>query len=216
MDGSFDHIVWPLKRGDTLSNHDWFPFPSHKFLGSTFVTVSIMEGRRADIGTAIVLWSEAMRQDPAGTLPECDVELASLARFASVEEWLSVKDGVMKDWVPVSVEDDRTGEVISRLGNPSFLQPIVEDMHKRKRGRDGAREAARTAVRKTRIRKKMSDMKLQRHMIENDQIVTQLAEFFEHSDLYVTADNVRIAMAETIGYTGEIAAFPVKNGFRGD
>jgi hypothetical protein len=208
MDGAFDHIVWPLKRGDTLSNHDWFPFHSHRFLASKFLAVSIMEGRRGDVGTAVMLWSESMRQDPAGTLPECDIELASLARFAAIADWLDVKEGVMSGWVPVSVEDDRTGEIITRLGHPSFMQSVVEDMHKRKRGRDGAREAARLAVKKSRIRKKLAEMKIPDHMIANDQVVHALAEYFEHSDLYVTSDNLRAALIEVVGYSGEVAQFP--------
>jgi hypothetical protein len=177
-------------------------------LASKFLAVSLMEGRRGDVGTAVMLWSEAMRQDPAGTLPCDDIELASLARFATVADWLDVKEGVMSGWVPVSVEDDRTGEITKRLGHPSFLQSVVEDMFKRKRGRDGAREAARLAVKKSRIRKKLAEMKIPDHMISNDQVVHMLAEHFEHSDLYVTPDNLRSALVEVVGYTGEVAQFP--------
>jgi hypothetical protein len=203
-----DYIVWPLKRGDTLSNHDWFPFFGHRFLASKFVALAVMEGRRADLGTAVILWSEAMRQDPAGTLPDCDIELATLARFGSVGEWQAERVGVMRGWVSVSVEDDRTGEVTTRLGHPGFLQGIVEEMFKRKRGRDGAREAARLATRKSRIRKKMADLNIEENIIKDDRVIHVLAEFFESSDLYMTPDNLRIAMTECIGYTGEVAHFP--------
>ncbi|CUH68666.1 hypothetical protein TG4357_03727 [Thalassovita gelatinovora] len=204
--------MWPLRRGDTLSNHDWFPFYTHRFLSSRFLAAAVMEKRRGDIGTAVILWSESMRQDPAGTLPDCDVELASLARFATVEDWQAVKAGVMHGWVPVLVEDDRSGDVITRLGHPGFMQGIVEEMHKRKRGRDGAREAARLAVRKSRIRKKMADLNIQDHIIKDDRAVGMLAEHFEHSDLYVTPDNLRAAMTEVLGYTGEVAHFPNRRG----
>lgn len=208
--GHVDHHpdMWPLRRGDTLSNHDWFPFYGHRFLASKFVLQSVMEGRRADIGTAVILWSESMRLDPAGTLPDCDIELASLARFATVSEWLEVRDGVMHGWVPVLVEDDRTGEVITRLGHPSFMQGIVEEMHKRKRGRDGAREAAQLSLRRTRIRKKMVDLKVPEHIIKDDRAVTLLAEHFLHSDLYITAENVRAAMIDVLGYAGDVVRFP--------
>lgn len=200
--------VWPLQRGDTLSSHDWFPFHTHRFLGSRFLGRAIMEDRRADVGTAVVLWAEAMRQDPAGTLPDCDIELASLARFPTVDAWRAVRDGVLYGWGPVLVEDGRSGETEVRLGHAGFMQEIVEQMHSRKRSRDGAREAARLAVRKSRIRKKMSDLRIAENIVGDDRVVTALAEYFERSDLYVTPDNLRAAMVEVIGYTGTVAQFP--------
>lgn len=204
----FEETFWPLKRGETLSNHDWFPFFGHRFLASKFLAVAVMEQRRGDIGTAVMLWSEAMRQDPAGTLPDCDIELATLSRFGSVEEWRAVRAGVMHGWVSVSVEDSLSGETITRLGHPGFLRQVVEEMFKRKRGRDGAREASRMAVRKSRIRRKMSDLRIQEHIISDDRVIHALAEYFEHADLYLTADNLRSAMTSVIGYTGEVAHFP--------
>jgi hypothetical protein len=203
--------MWPLRRGETLSNHDWFPFHGHRFLASSFLATAIMEKRRADVGTALMLWSESMRQDPAGTLPESDIELASLCRFSTIDEWLSVKAGVMHGWVPVLIEDERTGEITTRLGHPGFMQGVVEDMNKRKRSRDGAREAARLAVRKSRIRKKMSEIRIQEHIISDDRAISMLAEYFEQSDLYVTPDNLRAAMIEVLGYTGEVAQFPKRH-----
>ena len=202
--------VWPLRRGDTLANHDWFPFHSHRFLASSFVTTALMEQRRGDIGTAVILWSESMRQDPAGTLPDCDIELASLARFSTVGDWLAVKDGVMRGWVTVLVEDGRLGQTIKRLGHPSFMQGVVEQMHKRKRGRDQARVAQGLAVKKSRIRKKMLELRIGEHVVSDDRAVSALADYFKSSDLYITPDNVRTAMIEVLGFSGEVARFPTR------
>lgn len=204
--------IWPLERGDTLSNHDWFPWYGHRFLASDFVGKAVLSDRRADIGTAVILWSEAMRQDPAGTLPEDDESLAYLARFQSVDDWMEVRDGVLRGWVPVLVRDGRSGETLTRLGHPGFMLGIVEEMHRRKRSRDGAREAGRLAQRKSRIRKKMSDIRIPDHIIGDDRVIQTLAEYFDQADLYVTPDNLRDAMIECIGYTGEIRQFP---GMRG-
>jgi hypothetical protein len=208
--------AWPLKRGDTLSNHDWFPFYLHRFLASAFVASAVMQDRRGDIGTAVILWSESMRQDPAGTLPDCDIELASLARFPTVEAWQSVREGVMRGWVPVVVTDARTDETCLRLGHPRFMQGIVEEMFKRKRGRDGAREAARLAVRKSRIKKKLAEIRAPKWLIGDDHAIRQLAEYFEHSDLYVTPDNLRAALVTVLGWTGDVARFPSRPGSQGD
>ncbi|WP_375698615.1 hypothetical protein [Pseudophaeobacter sp. TrK17] len=196
--------VWPLRRGDTLSSHDWFPFFTHRFLGSRFLSRCVMTGRREDIGSAMILWAESMRQDPAGTLPPDDIDLADLARFRSIEDWQQARTNVLYGWVSVLVEDARTGEFETRLGHPGMLEEIVQDMHKRKRGRDAARVAGRSALKKHKIRTKMRDMGVQEHIIKDDRAITALAEHFEHSELYITPDNVRAAMAEVLGYTGEV------------
>lgn len=207
-----DYIEWPLRFGDTLTNHDWFPFPTHKFLGSRLVSLCIMEDRRADLGTAMILWAEAIKQDPAGTLPDDDQELASLARFPTVQDWLAVRDGVLLGWKSVHVADPATGETVVRLGSVDFLHDIVASMHKRKRSRDGARAAAGDAVRKSRIRKKMGELKAPQHIIRDDNAVHQLSEYFKHSDLYITADNVRAAMITVLGYGDNVRHFAEKAG----
>ncbi|KAB6714316.1 hypothetical protein [Roseobacter sp. TSBP12] len=211
-DCTSDFIVWPLRVGETLSNHDWWPFYGHKFLGSKFLSTALMEKQREVIGTALILWSEAMRQDPGGTLPSSDIELASLARYSSLDDWCVVKGRVMHGWVTVHVEDMVTGRMEERLGHPGLIQGIVEEMYKRKRGRDGAREAAKLAVKKSRIKAKLAEMKVGEAIISNPQAITALAEYFEHSDLYITSDNVKAAMVEVLGYSGEIAKFPRSGG----
>ena len=196
--------AWPLERGETLSNHDWFPFYGHRFLGSKFVSRCVMTGQRADIGTAMLLVCEAMRQDPAGTLPDDDLELASLAKFGAIEDWLAVRASVLHGWEAVLVKDGRTGESEVRLGHTALLEEIVASMHRRKRGRDGAREAATVAVRKSRIRGKMAELKVPQSIIRDDNAVSQLAEYFEKSPLYITADNVKAALIDVLQYTGRV------------
>lgn len=196
--------VWPLRRGDTLSSHDWFPFYTHRFLGSRFLSRCVMTGRREDIGTAMILWTEAMRQDPAGTLPPDDLDLADLARFRTIQDWQEARENVLHGWVPVLVEDARTGDYETRLGHPGMIEEIVQDMHKRKRGRDSAREAGRLALKKHKIRKKMVEGGIQDHVIKDARAVRLLAEHFEHSELYITVENVRAAMVEVLGYTGDV------------
>ena len=203
--------VWPLKRGDTLANHDWFPFFGHRFLSSEFVTECIMQGRR-DIGfTAVILWAESIRQDPAGTLPTSDVQLAGLARFPDVASWCEVRDQVLHGWVPVLVEDEKQGATIERLGHHGMIEEIVMDMHRRKRGRAAGREANRLAQKKHKIGKKMEEMQVPVH-VRNDQNIRAVAIFMADTDLFVTADNVRAAMAEVLGYGAGAIPFRASGG----
>lgn len=200
-----DHIVWPLRRGDTLSNHDWFPFYGHRFLSSEFVARCVMEDRREALGTAVILWSESMRQDPAGTLPTDDMQLASLARMRSVDEWREVRDLALTGWRDVEVEDDATGRYIVRLGHPGFMMQVVADMNRRQRSKKAARTAAAHSVRKTRIKKQMAALGAGKHLLNDDRALDMLAEHFDNPDLYITRENVKVAMAEVLGVTGEVA-----------
>lgn len=72
---------YPLAWGEMLATHEWIEFHLHRFLTSRMLAYALAEGRRADVATALILWSEAFRQDPAGTLPDDDVQLAALARY---------------------------------------------------------------------------------------------------------------------------------------
>lgn len=201
-----ERIIWPLAKGETLSNHDWFPFFGHRFLASEFVAECVMKGRREDGFTAVMLWSEAMRQDPAGTLPESDIQLASLARYSCVDEWLVHKKQIMHGWVPVFIEDERSDEMTTRMGHPGMIEQIVGEMFKRKRGRDAAREAQRLAVKKVRIKKKMIELGVKEHVYTDDRAMHAVTDYMVTADLYITPDNVRAAMAEVLGYTGTVTS----------
>ena len=204
--------IWPLKVGETLTNHDWFPFAGHEFLGSQFVSRSTMQGHREDIGTRMILWCEAIRQNPAGTLPTDDTDLASLAKFKTVDDWLAVRERVLFDWAEVLVEDERSGKTHLRLGHYDQMEELVKDMHRRKAGRDAAREAGNLALKRHKIRKKMEDMGVPRHIIDDNQAITILAKYFDQSGLYITPDHVRTAMIEMLGYTGEVVPISAGRG----
>jgi len=196
--------VWPLERGATLSNHDWFPFYGHRFLASEFVAGRLMAGDRGSIGTAMLLLSESMRQDPAGTLPLSDVQLAALARFHDLAGWLAAREHALHGWEPVSVATD--GVDIVRLGHP-FIEAIVEEMWKRQKGRKASREAGARAVRMTRVRKKMREMNLPEHRIGDDLLVGRIADWLHRADLYITPDHLRMAMSDVMTVR-EVTPFP--------
>ena len=191
-----DFWVWPLRWGDTLSSHEWYELHIQKLLKSRLVVHAIREGRREDIATAMLLWTEAFLQDPAGTLPADDVELADLARFGSdLEGWKRARKWALHGWVPVHVEgDDRRGQ--DRLGHP-FLEPIVCRMWKRKSGRDQGREAARLSVHRSRVKIKIAAMGHKR-LAENAEVVKRCAAWLLESNLNVNTDNVTAAL-EMIG-----------------
>lgn len=190
--------VYPLDYGDTLSNHDWVPLYVNRLLTSDFVAYAVAEGRRGDIGTALLLWAESFKQDPAGTLPDDDVLLAQIARYgADVAAWRQVREGALHGWLTTVVEG--SGAVRrARLGHPVIAE-IASDMFRRKSGRDQAREAARLATLRSRVKAKIRVLGFQKHHWDNAQVIGMVAQYLDENRLYATDENVRLAMQEAAG-----------------
>lgn len=203
-------LIWPLRRGETLSNHDWFPLHTHRLLGSDFVSLCIMDGHRADIGTALILWSESFRQDPAGTLPADDRLLAGLARFSSLADWMACRDRVMRGWKVVEVEGD-DGLMHRRLGHVAFMMRIVEDMYRRKRGRDASSAARTQSVRKKRVRDKLEELGFRR-LMKQPVVVSLVLETLDGADMFITADNVAAVLKEHHLDGGNVTRLPDRGG----
>lgn len=214
MDDLIDHgdlapaqEVWmyPLRKGDRLANHDWFPFHGHQFLGSRFLALCNHAGRRDAVATALILWCESMRLDPAGTLPDDDLELAQLAKYgADIEAWRDVRDLALHGWRRCYVDVD--GETVTMLGHP-IIAKNAADMMKRSKGRKAGQEIGRLHQRRTRVRKKLADLKVRKAIQESPQVVDQIAEFLGEQDLYVTAENVRMALQHVVGFSENVTPF---------
>lgn len=190
--------AYPLRHGDRLPNFDWMPLYGEQLLSSRFVAKAIQADRRQDIGTALLLWCAAMKQNPAGTLPDDDVELARLAGFgADLEGWIEARGGLaLYGWRSTHIDEAPIGAV-ARLGHP-LLSEIAEAQFRRKRGRERSREVAQQGMQKSRIRAKLREIKHAK-MADNSQAVDQIAEWLRDNELYITADNVRVAAEEIMG-----------------
>lgn len=193
-----DFWVYPLHWGDTLSNHDWVPLYINRLLTSRFVARALAQGRRADIGTAVILWCEAFRQDPAGTLPDDDLTLARLAGYGSdLDGWAEARAGALYGWSVVHVEGEAPPGDERRLGH-RMIEKIALDMFKRKRGREQSRDAAALALARTRVKKKLVAMGNTR-MAENGTVLTAITGWLSEHGLYITDDNVRAALEVAAG-----------------
>lgn len=184
--------AYPLRYGDTLPNFDWMPLYGQRLRESGFVAQALRAGRREDVSTALLLWTASMKQNPAGTLPDNDVELAHLALFGTdVEGWLEARAGLaLYGWRSVHIDDAPAGAA-PRLGHP-LLAEIAEDQFRRKRGRARSREVAQIAMQRSRVRAKLRENKHSR-IAENPEAVEQILGWLGDNDLYITNDNVRIA-----------------------
>lgn len=190
--------AYPLKHGDRLPNFDWMPLYGEQLLSSRFVAKAIQSDRRQDIGTAVLLWCAAMKQNPAGTLPDDDIELARLAGFgADLDGWSEARAGLaLYGWSATHIDDAPVGAV-ARLGH-ALLSEIAEGQFRRKRGRERSREVAQWGMQKSRVRAKLREIKHAR-IADNGDAVERIAEWLRDSELYITTDNVRVAMEEILG-----------------
>lgn len=205
-----DFWAYPLSWGETLSSHDWVPLYINRLLTSDFVAYALAEGRRADIGTALILWSESFKQDPAGTLPDDDVALARLAGYGGdVAAWRAVRAGALYGWSVCHIDGERVaaGHNKARLGHP-VIASICHDMYKRKRGRDQNRTAGAFATLKSRVKAKLA-AKGNGRAADNPYLVEQIAAWLRDSSLYCTPDNVAAGLEA-------VAGVPRVVGMRGD
>ena len=200
----FSEAWWyPLRYGETLSNHDWIPLYINRLLTSRFIAHAVAEGRRDDVCSALLLWAESFKQDPAGTLPDDDVQLAQIARFGSdIEGWRRARAGALYGWRAVEIDGAVPGRT-ARLGH-EVIAEIAFDMHKRKRGRDQAREASRMSSLRNRVRTKLIALYPRQKVHENRQVVEAVASYLDQASLYCTDEHVRMAMQDAVGIPREV------------
>lgn len=107
-----DLPVYPLPSGKRLSKFDWFPMYTQRFLGSKFFSSHDLDV----VGAAVSLWCQSMLQDPAGTLPDDDVQLACMMGFrGNPDAWLSLRErGALYGFSACCVE----GSTEVRLAHP--------------------------------------------------------------------------------------------------
>lgn len=194
--GIGDFWLYPLQWGETVADQDWFPLHFHKLLGSQFAADACVagEGGRAAGFTAMLLWCEAFKQDPGGTLPDNDVALARLAGFGpDVEGWKKVRQLVLYGWAPCHVDGDGVRQQ-NRLGHRVVAEQAVYAWN-RKNGRKLGRDAARLSNTKWKVRQQMEKSKRPARLITDDMLITRVADWLIQSGLHVTAENVASGLA---------------------
>lgn len=194
--GIADIWVYPLSWGETIADQGWFPLHFHALLGSQFAADACADGTesRAVGFTALLLWCEAFKQDPGGTLPDNDVGLARLAGFgADVAAWRKVRDRALYGWSRCHIDgDDQRPQ--TRLGHRVVAEQAVYAWN-RKNGRKMGRDASRLSNVKWKVRQQMEKSKRPARLLGDDMLITRLAEWLIQSGLTVTGENVASGLA---------------------
>lgn len=207
--------LYPLEWGQTL-NFDWFAFHINRFLNSKFVSKAVSQDKRAAAFTAVILWNESFRQDPAGTLPADDRDLALLAKFGTdVKGWLQVRDDALYGWMPVTIPGDRHGEADQRLGH-AMVAHEAQEMWKRKDNSAERNEAKKIANLRNRVKNQLKHLGCRASTYNNKDAVAKIASWLSNADLKITADNVGLALEKLADHPAEIASHPQwKKGYGG-
>lgn len=195
-----DFWAYPLRVGETLSSNEWVEWQIHRFLTSRFKAYCLRDGEagRAILGTAVILWTESYRQDPAGTLPDDDVELAQIAGYgADVAAWQAVRARVMHGWRACQCENDGEGE--TRLGH-AVIAEIAQRSYHRKAGKKRARDEANTNLVRHKVREKLRKNGMAR-LADSPAVVAAIAQWLIEAGMNVTENNVREGAEVVTGAT---------------
>ncbi len=181
--------IYPLVPGQRLDSRHYVPWYFDRFLTSHFVaTVDPAAGFHA-----IILWSEALRQDPAGTLPEDDRELARLAGFGrDVAGWREVREGALYGWSPCLVGEPGAGQ--RRLMHRTIAEVAVGQVDAMAKSRAEV-EAGVERSRLSRLRELMRRAGCNKRMIDDDQVLERVDRHLAaHVNGRRTVDAVRAAV----------------------
>lgn len=156
-----DLPLYPLPMGSCLS-FPWVEMRHQKLLGSRWRAVMTRHPEAGFFG--VLLWFEALRQDPAGTLPDDDFELAMLAGLGTdVGRWQGLREAALYGWRPCLVampEEAAAGPPVPRLMHRTVTEVALVAWGHAQKARAGRADATRgrrlrrvaEALRKTPLR----------------------------------------------------------------
>lgn len=182
--------VYPLRLGQTATRLDRLAIGVHRIIGSRWLALAAPE----EVGHALILWCHSTgTQNPAGTLPDDDMELARLAGLGrDVETWRRRRAGALHGWRPVRVLQADGGEGPVRLAHPVMTEAAVAMVATLEKGAQAkADDLARK--RRGRLREQMAKVGAGR-MAADFERVDQVHLWLEARGMNFAAANVRAAV----------------------
>jgi hypothetical protein len=188
-----DAPLYPLQIGDTLSGHEWCEVRFHRLLGSRWRMVMSREPDAGFFG--FLLWFESLRQNPAGTLPDDDDELAALAGLGlDVDRWRDLKArGALYGWGACLVADPGAEELRPRLMHRTVTEVAV-GAFARLRERKAASEEGTRRKRRARVQALLPGLGLRSALAKSERFAGRVLDALDADRARITADNVRVAV----------------------
>lgn len=187
--------TYSFPMGETL-RVDWVPLHHDKLLESR-----LLRKMNPEAGWYwFRLMMASMRQDPAGTLPTDDVELADMAGLGGTpRRWRAMRDrGALAGWAPVLClpadpeADPATAEI--RLGNKAVEEVVGDTLNVIRKSRERnkrAGERSRWSLLKSIMRDKCG---AHAGLTERDDFVSAVQDRLRERKAKWTPQNVRAAM----------------------
>jgi hypothetical protein len=188
-----DAPLYPLSIGDTLASHEWCEVRFHRLLGSRWRMVM---NRQPDAGYfGMLLWFESLRQNPAGTLPDDDDELAALAGLGlDVGRWRDLKArGALYGWGACLVADPAAEELQPRLMHRTVTEVAVAAFA-RLRERRAASEEGTRRKRRARVQALLPGLGLHSKLVKSELFAARVLDALDGAQARITRENVRAAV----------------------
>lgn len=207
MSGTFEITVYPLRCGERLGAN-WVPLHFRRVRDSRWRAVVDAEARAYGFD----LWCAACDQDPAGTLPLEDPELAMLAGLGrDVATWERVRDGALYGWrevICLDGEDD-----VRRLAHPIVAEVVVEAFNRIAQRQETAAAGAERK-RFSKVSAKMREAGAASGLAEDHAMQVQVLAWLDQRRLWITATNVARAMEALTAGPGQVVPFRDGGGVR--
>lgn len=184
-----DLPIYPLRHGDKLSG-EWVEWRIRDLTRSRWRTEAVAN---PEVGLfAILLIAEAYQQDPGGTLPDDDADLAQLAGLGlGVARWRRLREaGALRGWEPCLVlAPDDDGPMRRRLAHRVVTEVAMKCWGYQKTSREGAAEGARRKQ-MSRVRLQLKGTGLRSELVKSDRYVGALLERLTAAGKRITRENV--------------------------
>ena len=200
--GVFELVIHPIAKGQVLDGQHWAPMHYQRLLSSGWRTRAVRPENRDKAVFGFLLWFEALRQDPPGTLPQDDAELAMLAGFGmDIDGWMTVREFALYGWTPCHIAD-ASGDVLPGMRlHHAFVAGVAGEALKRKAGASVRRASGQRAVKKSRVRNKLRAL-MAGGREPPEAAVEWITDWVVEGDLNATEANVRIGWDQFIGREG--------------
>lgn len=205
--------LYPLAEGDVLTAQHWVEMRHHAVLGSRWRAVMTATPEAGFFG--FLLWMEAMRQDPAGTLPDNDEELCHLAGLGcDLVRWRALRagphGGPLYGWEPCLVERPDGAPPLRRLQH-RVVGEIATRAFGRLRKHAEERGEATRRNRISRLRRHCAAIGVRRTTLQSEVFCDRVLAALDAAKLPVSLANVRRAVEQiSSAETAEVIDFKPK------
>lgn len=187
--GDGERRVYPLLLGQDVSNLEFHPAYHHRAMGSPLWSTSTGDEFKA---TVALVYASIATQDPGGTLPMAEAELAHHALCGlDMGLWQRVRSFALRGWEPVQILNADGAAVSVRYAHAE-VEAIAVGMWQLKVTAKAKAASRRVSQQCARVRDQLRRLG-QEHVAESEATVDRIRDWLDERDLIISRENVRDA-----------------------